>query len=239
MARRSRTRGARPAMHALLSLAAVVLASSVGFGASPAPSAAASPVSPAVHPASPAPDAFDANAARSECEEKGGQVQERRAAWNTNADPSAWLMLAGDIEFCRFQTLGTADDSRIYVDLRTLTAHGPTLASVAYLSKVPVDTGTKPTKHKGTAPPSVGMANPATLYCTSLGGSSSFGGGAAGGGWVNLDDPIDKVVAMCVFPDGSMIDEWGLTYHAGDAVRGADLAPLFDYQPGAELPPIF
>ena len=38
---------------------------------------------------------------------------------------------------------------------------------------------------------------------------------------------------MCVFPDLSSIDFWGLTYHAGGTVRGADLAPLFRYQPPA------
>ena len=44
---------------------------------------------------------------------------------------------------------------------------------------------------------------------------------------------------MCVFPDGSMIDEWGITYYAGGVVRGADLALLFDYQPDGKLPAIF
>jgi hypothetical protein len=38
---------------------------------------------------------------------------------------------------------------------------------------------------------------------------------------------------MCVFPDLSSIDSWGLTYHAGGVVRGADLGPLFRYQPAA------
>lgn len=173
----------------------------------------------------PAPS-FDPSGSRSECEEKGGTVQERRAAWNTNGDPSSWLLLNNGIELCRFQTLGPEDDSRIYVDMRTLTAHEPTLAAVAYLSKVPFADG-----------PLTG--NPATAYCAQLGGSSSFGGGAAGGGWVNMDDPIDTIVAMCVFPDGSMIDEWGITYYAGGAVRGADLALVLDYQPGDQLPPIF
>ncbi len=44
---------------------------------------------------------------------------------------------------------------------------------------------------------------------------------------------------MCVFPDGSMIDEWGLAYHSDGTVRGADLATMFVYAPGTDLPTIF
>jgi putative hemolysin len=169
---------------------------------------------------------FDPNAALSECEEKGGRVQQRRAAWNTNADPGAWLILAGEVTLCRFQARGGDDDSRVYVDLRTLTSRAPTLAALAYLSKVPVEAAE-------------GGANPATLHCARLGGSSSFGGGASGGGWINLDDAVDPVVAMCVFPDGSMIDEWGIAYYADGVVRGADLALAFGYQPEDGLPGVF
>lgn len=40
--------------------------------------------------------------------------------------------------------------------------------------------------------------------------------------------------------DGSAIDEFGIWYYANDTVRGADLAPLFRYQPGPEgLPALF
>ena len=80
--------------------------------------------------------------------------------------------------------------------------------------------------------------NPASFYCADLGGSSQFGSGATGGGWVDRDDPDDLVVAMCVFPDGSTIDEWGIAYYSGDVVRGADLAPLFRADTAA-FPPIF
>jgi putative hemolysin len=132
------------------------------------------------------------------------------------------------MELCRYQTdmEGVDPDSRIYVDLQTLVTTEPTLAAVAYLTKVPFQ-------------PVTDGSNPATAHCSRLGGSSQFGGGAAGGGWVNQDDPIDVVVAMCVFPDGSMIDEWGITYYADDSIRGIDLAPILGYQPGDQLPPIF
>jgi putative hemolysin len=127
---------------------------------------------------------------------------------------------------CRFQ----ADDeakSRIYVDLTTLSSTEPTLAGLAYLSKVPM-------------PASTGGGNPATAYCsTELNASSSFGGGAAGGGWVNTTDPDDVVVSLCVFPDGSFVDEWGLAYHSAGDVRGKDLAAVMKYQPSGALPPVF
>ncbi len=166
----------------------------------------------------------DVSGARSVCEEKGGQVQTREAMYDTNDDPSAWLDMGRSIELCKF----TADDgSRIYVDTLTLAAPGPTLASVAYLSQVPMPT----------YDPSKG--NPATRYCADLAASSAYGGGAVGGGWVLISDPDDQVVAMCVFPDGSMIDEWGLAYHSDGTVRGADLATMFVYAPGKALPPIY
>jgi putative hemolysin len=183
-----------------------------------APAIAASPVpGPSFRPT-------DVSGARSVCEEKGGQVQTREAMYDTNDDTSAWLDMGRSIELCKF----TADDgSRIYVDTLTLAAPRPTLAAVAYLSQVPMP-AYDPAK-----------GDPATSYCSDLAASSAFGSGAAGGGWVLMSDPDDPVVAMCVFPDGSMIDEWGLAYHSDGSVRGADLATMFVYAPGKELPPIF
>jgi putative hemolysin len=160
------------------------------------------------------------------CEQSGGQVQGRQPFWNTNGDQAQWLALAGSATMCRFQ----ADDeakSRIYVDLTTLSSTEPTLAGLAYLSKVPM-------------PSSTGGGNPATAYCsTELNASSSIGGGAAGGGWVNTTDPDDVVVSLCVFPDGSFVDEWGLAYHSAGDVRGKDLATVMKYQPSGALPPVF
>lgn len=159
------------------------------------------------------------------CEAKGGQVQMRHAFFGTNGDRSQWLDLGRDIAVCRFQ----ADDeahSRIYVELWTLATPTPTLATVAYLARV-----------QNALDPAKG--NPAAQDCAALGGSSSFGTGAAGGGWVSMDDPDDQVVAMCVFPDGSAIDEWGITYHSAGTIRGADLAPLLGWQDQEPLPPIF
>ena len=177
----------------------------------------------AAHPVVAADDS-ELGSARDYCASVGGQVQDRHAAWNTNADPASWVDLGRSLEVCRFQ----ADDearSRIYVELLTLWSDKPSLAASAYLATIPMSEELRP-------------GNPATLYCADLAGSSQFGAGAAGGGWVNRDDPDDPVVALCVFPDGSAIDDWGLAYHGSGAVRGADLAPLFRADVMG-LPPIF
>ena len=169
---------------------------------------------------------FDLAAAEAYCRQVGGTVQPRQAYWGTNADQTDWLALAGTTSMCRFQTDDEAK-SRIYVDLATLASKEPTLAALAYQSKVPM-------------PSVTGGANPATSYCSKeLGGSSTFGTvGAAGGGWVAQDDPDDVVVALCVFPDQSFIDEWGLAYHSNGEIRGKDLSTVMQYQTGT-LPPVY
>jgi hypothetical protein len=106
---------------------------------------------------------------------------------------------------------------RIYVDTTTLAAQRPTLAAAAYLAKVPVT---------GIAP---GVNPAAADYDQLVQGTSTWGTSLSGGGWVNLDDPDFTVVNLCVFPDRSAIDEWGITYYSGGVVRGADLAPLFRF----------
>ena len=101
------------------------------------------------------------------------------------------------------------------------------MAGLAYPSKVP-----------STATPSEG--NPATVDCGKLGGSSIFGSvGASGGGWVNKSDPADEIVGLCVFPDLSFIDEWGIAYYSGGVVRGIDLATVMAYQPSGPPPAVF
>lgn len=186
--------------------------------------AATSPSAPAAGGSAPPDEA----AARSYCTDKGGQVVKRTATWNTNGDPSTWLTLAGRQAFCEFET-GTGDETtRISVDLTTLSSPDPTLAAIAYLSDVRI-----------TQPPTVG-ANPAEWSCAQdFLGAAAFGNGVAGGGWVDADQPIFVVMIPCTFADGSSIDAFGLWYHANGAIRGADLAPLFAYQPGDRLPAVY
>jgi hypothetical protein len=72
--------------------------------------------------------------------------------------------------------------------------------------------------------------NPSSVYCTQLGGTDAFGGvSAVSGGW-SLEGAADTV-GLCVFPDLSVIDAWGITYHSDGTIRGADLTNLFRYQP--------
>jgi putative hemolysin len=158
------------------------------------------------------------------CTDNGGVVRERYPAYGTNNMATA-LRLAGTKQFCMFTA--KSDGSRIHIALDTLYTTEPTLAVTAYLSKPPVSeakTG----------------ANPASVYCSSLGGSDLFGGvNASGGGWVTTNkEDIDQVLEACVFPDLSIIDSWGLTYHAGGTIRGTDLSKIVRYRP-AETPKLY
>ena len=158
------------------------------------------------------------------CRAQGGTVQYRTPAYGTN-NPETAIALTGKLGFCRFKS--SADTSMIYVDLTTLSSRKPTLAALAYLEK--------PAAAQSNAP----SANPASLYCTRVGGSDSFGGiNAAGGGWVSKTDKSNPTLQACIFPDMSSIDSWGLAYHSMNAVRGKDLTKVFRYQP-ATLPGIF
>lgn len=155
------------------------------------------------------------------CRNQGGVVQVRTPAAGTNSPPA--LRLAGPVAFCRFTS--AQDGSRIFVDLRTLTTTKPTLAALAYL--------TMPAA--GSIP---GNVNPASVYCSRLGGSDQFGGvNAAGGGWIVGND-LATTLQACVFPDGSIIDSFGILYHSQKVVRGADLTKRFRYRP-ASPPRVF
>jgi hypothetical protein len=202
----------RPVIAGLLGLivAACAPAASPGAG-SPAASAA-----------------IDIAAARSYCTEKGGMLVDRVATWNTNADPPAWLQLAGRMTFCEFESGDGDQTTRIAVDLVTLYSEQPTLAAIAYLSKIPP------------AVPETPSENPGAYNCnTGLGGAGTFGNTATAGGWVDTAQPIFAVMNMCFVADGSAIDEFGIFYYATGAVRGADLAPILRYQPGDELPAMY
>ncbi len=157
------------------------------------------------------------------CESGGGTMETRRPYWGTNLDQSPWVQLPGSIDLCRFEA---SDESRIYIDATSLAADSASLAASAYLAKLPM-----PSETNG--------GNPAAVMCqTTVGGTSSWGTSANGGGWVNLDDPTFTVVDLCVFPDGSAIDEWGIAYYSGDTVRGADLATKFSFDSDS-IPPMF
>ena len=158
------------------------------------------------------------NQAGAYCFKNGGKVETRYAFYDTNSQRP--LRMAGAMQVCTFTA---PDHSRIVIALDTLYTDQPTLAASAYLARPTVET----------APPS---SNPSSVYCSKLGGTDLFGGvSAAGGGWANPDG--SDVIAMCVFPDLSAIDSWGLTYHATGAIRGANLEPLLRYHPDQSRKP--
>ena len=106
------------------------------------------------------------------CTKTGGLVEYRKPYYNTNSDPSQWLVLAGGESFCQYTR--KSDGSRIHISLSSLYAKEPSLAVLAYYAQVPWN--------------GQGNGNPASFYCTQLGGSDSFGGvNPFGGGWVKFD----------------------------------------------------
>lgn len=200
----------------LVALTLTILVSAMRAQAQPLAQATATP--PAVEH-----DMTD-DAAMKYCTEQGGTVTTRFPTYNTNAPQNLWLQLAGSRDFCTFlsEPDSTGFQSHIEIALDTLYAELPTLAVLAYLEPVAL-------------PPFTG-ANPSTLYCNKLGGTDIWGGqnNASGGGWVTKapDSKTNfQIVGMCMFPDGSAIDSWGLTYKANGVVRGTDLSKVVRYQP--------
>jgi putative hemolysin len=146
------------------------------------------------------------------CTSTGGTLENRIPTYGTNGAIQDWLRLAGHQGFCQYTA---SDGSRIHVSLSTLFANKPTLAALAYYAE--------------TAWNGQGEGNPASLYCTQLGGSDLFGGiNAAGGGWVEFKT-IDVALEACIFPDNSTIDSWGLFYHSAGIIRGTDLSTVLRY----------
>lgn len=148
------------------------------------------------------------------CRAKGGTVEVRVPVFGTNQPRG--MRLAGSLEFCRFTS--AKDGSRISVDLGTLTASRPTLAALAYYRRAPAGSGNP-------------NANPASRYCSRVGGTDQFGGvNAAGGGWVLRGGGNATALDLCVFPDRSTIDAFGLFYRSGGVVRGVDLGGVLRFK---------
>jgi putative hemolysin len=154
-----------------------------------------------------------ATTAQAYCVSTGGNVETRIPVYGTNNPIQDWLPLAGSEHFCQYKS--ASDGSRIHVSLRTLVTTQPSLATLAYYAQTPWN--------------GVGQGNPASFYCSQLGGSDLFGGvNAAGGGWVK-SNTIDVTLEACIFPDNSTIDSWGLFYHSAGIIRGADLSTVLKY----------
>jgi len=155
----------------------------------------------------------DLSPAAAYCVAKGGEVENRDPYYNTNDNQQNWLRLTGSKRFCQF-TL-KSDGSRIHVLLSTLYSEKPSLAALAYYAKVPLQDGCH--------------GNPASCYCSQLGGTDLFGGiNLNGGGWV-LKGSIDESLEACIFPDMSSIDSWGLAYHQFNIIRGKNLKKVLRF----------
>jgi len=148
------------------------------------------------------------------CQKQGGEVVLREPYYGTNNVTP--LQLAGWRYFCQFTS--KADGSRIHILISTLYTNQPTLAASAYLFKPAFNsTGCN--------------GNPASCYCTQLGGSD-FGLIQGGGAWETSDpNNVDQQLQACIFPDMSSIDSWGLTYHQANIVRGRDLTSILRFKP--------
>ena len=145
------------------------------------------------------------------CTETGGLVESRQAVYGTNNPPQSWLRLAAVQDFCQYTA---SDGSRIHVSLFTLDTTKPTLAALAYYAEVPWN--------------GQGNGNPASFYCTQLGGAEIGATDLAGGAWVSSGG-IDQLLETCIFPDESTIDSWGLLYHSVGIIRGMDLTKVLEY----------
>jgi putative hemolysin len=149
----------------------------------------------------------DAQAAAAYCRQTGGHVEMRVPEYGTNSQP---LVLNGKAPFCRYDHKGT----HIHLFLTTLYSTEPTLAALAYYAEVQ---------------PGTCNGNPASCYCSLLGGTDLFGGiNAAGGAWVSKGT-IDTDLDTCIFPDLSTIDSFGLFYHSAGIIRGIDLSTVLRF----------
>lgn len=149
-------------------------------------------------------------AASAYCTQVGGQLESRYPIYGSNSSEN--LRLYGSRTFCQFTS--ASDGSRIHILAATLYTTEPSLAALAYYAAPPVGSCN---------------GNPASCYCSYLGGSDLFGGiNAAGGGWYNKKS-IDQTLEACIFPDMSTIDSWGLAYHSFGIVRGIDLSTVLRF----------
>jgi len=124
-----------------------------------------------------------AGAAAQYCKGTGGRVEMRQAVYGTNNPPNQWLHLAAEQPFCQYTQ--TSGGSRIHLSLLTLYTTKPTLAALAYYSEIPWN--------------GKGNGNPASYYCTQLGGAEIGATDLNGGGWVSAGG-IDQVLEVLHFP---------------------------------------
>lgn len=161
---------------------------------------------PTAHAAKPKP-AAPAPTGPERCEASGG----REVVWTLRTplkQPArAQFDQRGRLPACEWRG---ADGSKLGLSMRTLAAVQAPQAVKAWLKPVAFD-------------PKV-VGSPAARYCTQIGGTSTtivhWGARGAAAGEMGL----------CLFADGSAIDDWALFYKQGGDLRGMDLATLWPEQ---------
>jgi putative hemolysin len=146
------------------------------------------------------------------CRKQNGTVW-KLSLWNSVQPPSG-VRINSVVDVC---SIPNELNTNVYiVPLTTLFSNEPTLAVLAFNSRQ------KYAPPKGTSP----SANPAAIYCSQLGGitSSSLGFTNAHkylprpneplGWWSPQKGTYIGAYDLCMFPDGSSIEEWTLGYHA-------------------------
>jgi len=160
------------------------------------------------------------------CKSQGGSVW-KLSLWNSNLPPSG-VKIGSTVDAC---SIPNESKSNVYVvPLKTLGSIEPTLAVLAFNSRQ------KYAPPNGTSP----SANPADIYCRQLGGVTSvdltFSSARqylprpkeAMGWWAQgRDNTWTETGDLCMFPDGSSMDEWTLAYHAFTKTNGNHI--LFAY----------
>lgn len=155
------------------------------------------------------------------CAKQGGQVIELKPTLWPGTDHAT--QLGGSLKVCQFSSQDGDSPTQLIVDLTTLHSTEPTLAGLAYFSRVP-------SSNSGAA-----GSNPASSYCPNdLGGTEAFGT-TGSGAWVGeLDpgmeagdtEPQGNTANLCVFADRSAIDEFSLFYASDGTYRGVDLGTV-------------
>ena len=137
------------------------------------------------------------------CTDTGGKVENYRFYdfSDTEFGKPAWVCNYPDAS-------GTDPTGHAIIDLFTLYAEKPTRAALAYYSKLAWDGKL--------------TATPAKDYCLQLGGLPTFSGS-----W--RLKPNSGEVGMCMFEDGSYMEEWTLAYNQAGKPRGVDLRTVMRF----------
>jgi putative hemolysin len=139
------------------------------------------------------------------CKSTGGKVETYRFYDGSGHE------FAKPAHVCNYPDASGSDPfGHALVDLATLYAAKPTLAALAYYAKPAWDGKFN--------------ATPAKDYCLQLGAAPAFHGSWSlkpGGGQSG----------MCMFEDGSFMEEWTLFYNQAGTPRGVDLTTVLRFKP--------